>query len=167
MCSELRRRQSRWAVLQVSSPLSRIMKVRNSIVVGVISLAACTGLEFVAYPWSVYYRNFHFGFGITLQSYLLLSGFVGLISALVGYFRPANISRHAALYGCATGLTLFSLLCFASAIFGPLGFDPPGVRLRGIFFSEWKFDNFDLYVALPVSVLNGLLLGWWARRRSP
>jgi hypothetical protein len=52
---------------------------------------------------------------------------------------------------------IFVLFCVVSGVFGPLGLDVPGTRIRGVFFSEWKFINFILYDAIFLSFVAGIL----------
>jgi hypothetical protein len=51
-------------------------------------------------------------------------------------------------YGC--------LPCYCYHV-RPIGFEVPGTRLNGIFFSEWKFTNLFFYVGFPVAVLTAAI----------
>ena len=52
---------------------------------------------------------------------------------------------------------MFVSLSLIAFLLGPAGFDVPGTRLNGIFFSEWKFLNFIFMVAAPASIAAAAL----------
>jgi len=51
------------------------------------------------------------------------------------------------------GMLSLACLCFMAIVFGPIGADIPGLRVRGIFFAEWKFMNFILVDAVPMTIV--------------
>ena len=115
-------------------------------------------LLFWQFPWSVYYQNFNFGFGVTLWSYVTTSLLVGLLSVSVpvmvgvAFHRKAWGFRQPVLCFIIASL-VFGVLC---VVFGPYGFDVLSLRIRGIFFSEWKFVSFFFAVGLPLALLSGV-----------
>jgi hypothetical protein len=115
-------------------------------------------LLFWKFPWSVYYENFGFGFGVTLWSYVTTSLLVGLLSAsvpvLVGVaFHPNDWGFRQVVLCFILALLVFGVLCVA---FGPYGLDLFSLQIRGIFFSEWKFVTFFFVVGLPLALLGGV-----------
>jgi hypothetical protein len=141
------------------------MNFRLGVLIGLLSSAVCLGLLFLAYPWSIYYGNFNYGWGTTAGSYLLLAFLVGLIGAiLVGalsFFKKMPSAGQCIL----AGVLSFVALSAGSILLGPGGLDLVRTRVSGIFFSEWKFVTFDLEVALPISILNAGIV-WWSVRRN-
>jgi hypothetical protein len=117
------------------------------------------------YPWSTYYNNFTYGVWTTLSSYLFIAILVGLLATMAAglWTFPSNRSP---LGGITLGGTLlFASLLILSVLLGPGGVNVFGTRVRGIFFSEWKFFTFDLGIALPVAISNAAV-GWWVARRK-
>jgi len=145
------------------------MKPTHATLVGLTSSAISLGLLFVLYPWSVYFGNFTFGAWSTFASYLMLALLVGAIVAAVAA-AVTHIPRIPDWGRIAFAAFLSFLLLFTlSLILGPVGVDVFETRVRGIFFAEWKFITFDLYVALPISILNATLILWiirWKRQSS-
>jgi hypothetical protein len=114
------------------------------------------------YPWS---DNSDSGFSLwtTAASYLVLASLmavIGTVSIHLGLRR--QYAFEAAVL--ASIITAFAWGVGAFA-FGPLGFDIPGTRVRGIFFADWNFVTFFLYLALPVAALTGLIGALAHRRR--
>lgn len=141
------------------------MNILRATLVGFVSAVICLGLLFLSYPWSIYYRNFTYGAGITILSYVLLAILVGLIAAIV-VGALSFYSRMPALGQCIlTGIVLFTSLSAGSVLLGPGGIEIFDTRVAGIFFSEWKFVTFIGTVALPLSILDVVLV-WWAVRRE-
>jgi hypothetical protein len=142
-----------------------VMKATFSVAAGLLCAAASFGLQFWAYPWSVYYENFSFGRGITLRSYVIMAILIGAIVStavlIASQIKRITPSAEALVAGL---VTIFSLI-FVSLILGPFGADIPGTRIRGIFFSEFKFTNFIADVAFPSSCLASALTWSFARLR--
>ena len=114
-------------------------------------------LLFVIYPWSIYYENFTYGWLETILAYILIGGVVTLIG---GFLSPKlctlcfSNKRNCFIMKIILSYILFSCLAL---IFGPVGISFFNTRVGGIFFSEWKFITFLIYVALPLALLSGLL----------
>lgn len=109
-------------------------------------------MELYSYPWSVYYGNFTYGVGITLFFYLfppVIAGVV-VITALgiIGGFLRVSARNEALL----TGLAVLAIFLCMDLMLGPLGVEIYHARVRGIFFDEWNFINFFVFVALPISI---------------
>ena len=129
----------------------------------VLFSAAC-GILLAAYPWRIYYGNFHFGLVKTAVSY----AFVAVVMSIVGaLFAPWIIHRALGSTGGLVAMTLvaastFLFLLLVTGVFsGPgLFLDVPGTRIQGIFFAEWQFVTFLLYAALPFSIASGVLERW-------
>ena len=134
-----------------------MMKSKRAVLIGFSCSTVCLGLLFGLYPWSVYFGDFTFSAESTFASYMLLAVLVGMVTAVVDY-AVLGISRIP-VYGriALVGILLFLILIVLSLIFGPMGVEFSGSRVRGIFFSEWKFATFDCFVALPMSILNVVL----------
>jgi len=118
-----------------------------------------------AYPWSTYYGNFEFGWWPTLSSYLVVAGLMAGTAALTTGLLLKTPSSSVILRAAGCGVITFAFAVMVSFIFGPGGFNIPGTRVRGIFFSEWQFLSFLFLVAAPVSLVAGILCGWAARRQ--
>jgi hypothetical protein len=119
-----------------------------------ILLAVPAVLIVLAYPVTTYFRYFDFPFHVTLFSYvivylLVLAVCAGVAPKVAAKFCKTPVTR--AVLQAATGVLCFAILSF---ICGPIGFDLPDIRLRGIFFSEWKFVNFFFYVGLPAALAS-------------
>jgi hypothetical protein len=141
------------------------MRVLRVFAIGFVSAAISLGLLFLVYPWSTYYNNFTYGAGITVASYLLLAFLVGLVGAVVVgvmSYTSLSIPGQSAL----TGVLSFAILFAGSLTLGPGGVDLFNTRVEGIFFSEWKFVIFIGTVALPISILDAILIWWTARWES-
>ena len=98
----------------------------------------------------------------TIASYIVLAGLLTLIASflapgLTHLLFPRLKGRGGPMDIAATAGITFLLFCLISVLFGPLGFDLPGTRIRGIFFSEWNFMNFVLYNAILLAILGGIL----------
>lgn len=95
----------------------------------------------------------------TIISYIIL-GF--LLSGIAAYLAPwithllfPKLREWAE--AIATSGIIFVLLCCISVLFGPFGVDIPGTRIRGIFFSEFKFVSFIVYDGILLALLGGTL----------
>ncbi len=140
------------------------MSLRRGAMVGLISTCVCLALLFSFYPWSVYYGNFNYSAGVTLGAYIV----VGLLVGLVGGIAVAGMSFFqlpAAAQGLLTGVFALTTIVLGSLAFGPYGLDPSYVRVRGIFFAEWKFVNFIFEIALPITLLDAGL-AWLLSHRT-
>jgi len=109
------------------------------------------------YPWSVYYTNFTFGRSITLWSYIIVASATAFVILLAVSVPLRKKIEQAALRGFLTAFIAFALLTVAAILLGPMGTTVPGTRVRGIFFSEWKFLTFIFKVALPLSILGSVV----------
>jgi hypothetical protein len=140
----------------------------RALIVGPLTFLACFGALQAAYPWSTYYGNFEFGWWPTMGSYLLVAALFGVTAAAIAGTLSRTSIQSAALRGTACGLAVFALAVLAAFLFGPGGLNVPGTRIRGIFFSEWRFLNFLAYVAAPVSLLAAVTCGWgaWRQRQA-
>ena len=132
---------------------------------GVVVFAVAQLLLQIEYPWSSY-AAFNFGKGITLASYLLAAVIVAATAAIttglcLSAFKESLLLN--AVMCCAAMFLSLSLIAF---LLGPAGFDVPGTRLNGIFFSEWKFLNFIFMVAAPASIAAAALCCWLVRKQS-
>lgn len=129
---------------------------------GIIIFGFCLGLLMIFYPWSTYYGNFYFSWRSTLTSYLLIAALVGVVSGAANVlFRNSIMSAAARSIIC--GIVLLCFIVLIAIVFGPGGLDIPGTRVRGIFFSEWKFMSFIGYIGVPISifvVIYQLLVEW-------
>lgn len=127
---------------------------------------AMAGL-FWQYPWSVEYGMFRFGEVESLWAYVLTATAMTFVATgvrrLVVRIVPA--SRRVASIALGTGVTLLVLMLLAF-IFGPLGANIPGTRVRGIFFAEWSFVLFIL-LSVPFAFLAMLLLSVPPRSGGP
>ena len=108
----------------------------------------------LAYPVKTYFRYSDFPFLVTLFSYVIVYLLVLAVCAGVAPSVAAKRSKAPITRSVLQAVT--AVLCFAilSFICGPIGFDLPHIRLRGIFFSEWKFVNFFFYVGLPSALAS-------------
>jgi len=108
-----------------------------------------------------YSRNSILSKASTIASYVILAV---LLTFVASFVAPAvtqllfpGLRGRGVANAMATAGMIFLLFCVISALFGPLGLDIPGTRIRGIFFSEWKFINFVLYNAVLLALLGGVL----------
>jgi hypothetical protein len=134
-------------------------------ITGVLAFLAALGALQVVYPWSTYYGNFNFGWWPTAVSYVIVAALPAFVGALtmLALLRARSLSTTVRAVG--SGVITFIVAVVLALLFGPGGVSIPGTRVRGIFFSEWRFLNFVFLVAGPVSALVALLFGWAARRR--
>jgi hypothetical protein len=110
----------------------------------------------VAYPWATYYENFEFGWWPTMASYLLVSCGLGAIAGIIAGLIVKR-SFSAGWRGVVGGAAVFAIASLLARVFGPLGFNIPGTRVRGIFFSEWRFLGFIGKAAFSTGVFAALL----------
>jgi len=132
---------------------------------GVVVFAVALLLLLVEYPWSVY-AAFSFSKGETLVSYLLAAFIVAAMGAMATALCLRTFRGSLLLCAVMCCIGMFVSLSLIAFLFGPGGFDVPGTRLNGIFFSEWKFLNFIFIVAAPASIAGAALCGWLARKFS-
>jgi len=108
----------------------------------------------------------HFGTGVTLASFLLISlvlaGIVAAATAIM--LRAPNVGFLAGALFC--GLAVFVVSALWAIAMGPGGLDVPGLRLNAIFFCEFEFLRFTFMVAAPVSCIAAAICWWLARTRS-
>jgi len=125
----------------------------------IMRLAVCLvvvfGVLHIIYPWSVYFGNFYFGWWKTMLSYSILTVMTGVIGAMlvpmiVHKLLPRARNRNVINIGIITFVFLSSIAIF----FGPYGFNIPNTRISGIFFSEFKFAIFIIFVAIPFSFVS-------------
>jgi hypothetical protein len=115
-----------------------------------------------------YLRNSTLSQTSTIVSYVIVALLVSVIAAYVAPWTARLLFPSLPTGGWAHATTTagisFLIFCLVSALFGPLGVDVPGTRVRGIFFSEWKFTNFILYDGVPLAILSGVFR--WVLLRS-
>jgi hypothetical protein len=145
------------------------MKLRTS-----VSLTACV-LFVVAlvllqlqYPWHVY-AAYNFSKLFTAASYLIVAAIVAAIAAIASFLFLRLPKASVVFRTIVCGITVFGLMLLWAVLFGPMGWNIPGTRIRGIFFSEFEFLGFVFFVAVPVSFIAAALCGWFACRhlKSP
>jgi hypothetical protein len=139
------------------------MNIRRGMLIGSFSMLVCSCLLFAAYPWSIYYGNFDFGWKITLGSYIVLAVLVGLIEAILTCALSLYKQMPPIGQCILTGMLSSAFLFAGSILLGPGGVNLFDMRIRGIFFAEWDFAKFDFEVALPLSAMNAGLV-WCAVR---
>lgn len=112
----------------------------------------------LAYPPSTYLNYFYFPKTETKFTYVIVALFTSLISSWVApKAAPLLLPRvtKSKWAGAAmTGFIGFMIQAILSFGFGPRGWDVPGTRVRGIFFSEWDFLTFIGHVASPMAFLS-------------
>jgi hypothetical protein len=132
---------------------------------GVVMFAVALLLLQIEYPWSTY-AAFHFSKWMTLISYLAAACIVAAaaagVTALCLRLTRGSLLLRAVM--CCVGVFVF--LAVLSVLLGPGGYDVPGTRLNGIFFSEFEFLNFIFMVAAPASVAAAILCAWLARKQA-
>ncbi len=138
----------------------------RTLLVGTVTLAAAAIALLLAYPWSVYV-NFGFPRRVTLLSYLLIS-FAASVLAMTSFLifchgTPSNRIIKA-VRSIGAGATVLGIGLIFCALFGPVGFDLPGTRVRGIFFAEWKFASFFFFIVVPVSVIVTMMSAICSRK---
>ena len=134
------------------------MPWKRLLVAGCLCLSLSFGLEFWAFPWSTYYGNFNFPFEITFLSYIAVALVVGLTASVIAFALSRFRIMPALGQGVMTGVLMVAALCILALLLGPSGFDIPGTRVRGIFFSEWNFLTFVSEIAFPSSAAGGLVV---------
>ena len=130
----------------------RVPSILCGVVVSVSTLAALL----VTYPWATYSR-FDFPRWTIASSYAVVAISAGLVAAtaVAVVRRRASLSSVGKGVACA-GACLAVGILFATLL-GPLGRDVPFTIVSGIFFSEWKFVTFTFCVAVPASLLAGVM----------
>ena len=131
----------------------------------VVAFTAALILLQIEYPWSAY-AAFNFSKGITLASYLLAAVIIAAIAAIATGLCLCAFKRSLLLSAVLCCTAMFIPLLIIAFLLGPAGFDVPGTRLNGIFFSEWKFLNFIFMVAAPASIAVAALCAWFAHKQS-
>jgi hypothetical protein len=132
---------------------------------GVVAFAVAQLLLQIEYPWNSY-AAFNFSKGITLASYLLAGVIVAAIAAITTGLCLRTLKGSLLLNAVMCCAAMFVSLLLIAFLLGPAGFDVPGTRLKGIFFSEWKFLNFIFMVAAPASIAAAALCSWFAHKQS-
>jgi len=97
-----------------------------------------------------------------LLAAVIVAAIAAITTGLCLYAFKGSLLLNAVMC-CAAMFVSLSLIAF---LLGPAGFDVPGTRLNGIFFSEWKFLNFIFMVAAPASIAGAALCCWFARKQS-
>ena len=132
----------------------------RALINGFVAFLAAVAALGIVYPWSTYYENFEFAWWTTLSAYLLVAGVLGIAAGVSSQFL-AGLSRFPpAIRGLGCGLVIFAVSVLLAFAFGPMGMTVPGTRLRGIFFAEWRFISFLVYVGAPVAIIAALFCGW-------
>lgn len=124
---------------------------RMALILAVLMFVAALLVLAIAYPWSTYYGNFTFGWWPTLSPYLILSLFLAAVAASTSRLRQSP--RTAINRDLMAFFILLVATVMLALLFGPGRVNVPGTRIRGIFFSEWKFVSFIAIVATPLSLL--------------
>jgi hypothetical protein len=132
---------------------------------GVVSFAIALLLLQIEYPWGTY-AAFHFSRRTTLASYLLAAFLVASMAAITTALCLRALKRSLLLSTVMCFVAMFVSLSLIAFLLGPAGFDVPGTRLNGIFFSEWKFLNFIFMVAAPASIVAAALCAWLTHKQS-
>ena len=117
------------------------------------------------YPWSIY-AAYNFSKIFTLTSYLIVAAMIAVIAAVTSHFFLRLPKASAVFRAILCGITVFGLMFLWAILFGPVGLNMPGTRVRGIFFSEFEFLGFIYFVAVPASTITAALCGWFACKRS-
>jgi hypothetical protein len=129
--------------------------------------AAACGILLLVYPWRIYYGNFHAGLFKTASSYVVVAALMSCAGALLAPWAVHRIAggiRGPVVAILVAGTTFLLLLLLTGLFSGPgLFLNIPGTRVQGIFFAEWNFVTFLMYVALPFSVASGVLARWRAQ----
>lgn len=131
------------------------MRVMFNVAAGLLCAVASLGLLFWAYPWSIYYGNFTFAYGITLRSYVIMALLIGALVWIAMSISSRFLRLKPSTEALFTGLVTIFALILISLMLGPSGANIPETRISGIFFSEFKFMNFIADVALPSSCSAG------------
>lgn len=96
----------------------------------------------------------------TVLSYSVLAFLLTIIAAYLAPWSAhlfSKLSKGSWIDVLTTAGISFALFCLLSLFFGPLGLNLPGTRIRGVFFSEWKFTNFIVYDAVVLAFFAGIL----------
>lgn len=117
------------------------------------------GLLLWEYPWSTIHGRFGYGRSESIVAYaataLVMTGVALLIQGVVG--RLMSDSARTVLKTVATWMATLTALGVVGLVFGPLGINIPGTRVRGIFFAEWQFVAFFL-VTIPYALVSAVVL---------
>lgn len=111
----------------------------------------------LSYRIDHYISWFTFPVAVTVGSYVALSVLLLLIADLVAKGLPKVLSREGS-HPLLQIACVFSGYAALALLFGPFGFDVPGLRIRGIFFAEWKFFFFVLIDASALTCIYYLIL---------
>lgn len=131
---------------------------------GCVLFAVSLMLLQLQYPWSIY-AAYKFSKIFTLTSYLIVAAMIAAIAVVVLYFFLRLPKASAVFRAIMCGITMFGLMFLWAILFGPVGMNIPGTRVRGIFFSEFEFLGFIFFVAAPASMITAALCGWLGCRR--
>jgi len=133
------------------------MKIVHFAVYFAVSLA----LLMLTFRIDQYLRNSTLSKTITVASYIILAFLLSLIAVYLVPSVTCLILPKLLEGGWADAIMtagiIFVLFCAISVLFGPVGVDLPGTRIRGIFFAEWKFVVFILKNGAPLALLGGIL----------
>jgi hypothetical protein len=141
-------------------------KTTRAVLLALLAFCASLALLFVAYPWSTSVRNSTNSVGITLEAYLLVAAASGTLTLFLAGRLSEHSNMNASVQGGLLGVSTLAILAAASIIFGPVGYELPGMRVRWMFFSEWQFLVFDGYVALPLAVIDSAAAWFLLRTRK-
>jgi Co/Zn/Cd efflux system component len=132
---------------------------------GVVSFVIALLLLQVEYPWSTY-AAFGFSKGMTLASYLLAAVMVASMGVIATSLCLRAFKGSLLMSSMMCFVAMFVSLSAIALLLGPAGFDVPGTRLNGIFFSDWKCFNFMFMVAAPASIVTAALCAWLVHKQS-
>jgi len=127
---------------------------------------ACFGMLHIVYPWSTSYGVFAFGWWTAMNAYMLVAAIVGIAAAIFNMLMGRK-KQSPLLHGAMCGLSLMGFAVILAIVFGPLGVNIPGTRVRGIFFSEWEFINFVFCVSIPVAIVVAGFSGLMIQKYPP
>jgi len=112
----------------------------------ILVFLACFITLHIIYPWSDSYGNYVAGLWETLISYLFVSAVIGIAAAFLCILKPRK-NQSIYLHGIVMGLLFIVFSVVLAIMFGPVGINVPGTRVRGIFFAEFQFIDFIICVA--------------------
>lgn len=107
-----------------------------------------------AYSPKTYFRHFNLPFSVTLASYVIVYLLVVVVSVVLAPQVARRVGRGVIVRAFVQAIVAAFIFAALAVVFGPIGFDVPGTRVRGIFFAEWKFMNFFFYVGLLVALTS-------------
>lgn len=147
--------------------------IPKSVIHAVALFVLSLGILFAAYPWSIYHLNFKFPWQRTLVSYIALAILTTIACSVIPWWATTKWITKLSVHGDpGAGGIFFSVCCVGllilTMIFGGIGLalDIPGTRVHGIFFAEWEFITFLIYVGTPLGAIGAALM-LVLRRGSP